>query len=292
MALDREPQEPKPGAAEVMPPAPAPAPRVVLVDEAPFKPGAGREEPETHAHHTPKHGRHGRPYHPAPGIVVDVTGAHGGPTDAELQRAARNIGYWPFRHCYEEGLRRDQKLGGSILVPPSGARPARWGRQPDLEHGSRRETSRSASCARRAGSSCPGERAHADSAASMKVTALLDRGRARARAPKALPHGDELRQSLRASWPKVEQCYAGRPRAAPRRRGGRLALRFRTKATGEILEVTEDAPRFGDVDVTRCVLGVYRTATLPRIHGAHGGDFEYAMHFEAAPLAPAATASR
>jgi hypothetical protein len=64
---------------------------------------------------------------------VDVADASGGASAAELQRVARNVGYWPFRHCYEEGLRRDQKMGGK--VSPSQAR---------------RCTTRASSCASRA----------------------------------------------------------------------------------------------------------------------------------------------
>ncbi len=35
------------------------------------------------------------------------------------------MGYWPFRHCYEEGLRRDQKMTGKVsldlTVAPGGS---------------------------------------------------------------------------------------------------------------------------------------------------------------------------
>jgi hypothetical protein len=49
-------------------------------------------------------------------------------------------------------------------------------------------------------------------------------------------------------------------------------------------EVAEAGTHFRDVDVTRCVLGVYRAASLPAL-GAPGRDaaFVYALHFEAAP---------
>ncbi|HEY6461936.1 MAG TPA: AgmX/PglI C-terminal domain-containing protein, partial [Polyangiaceae bacterium] len=124
------------GATELMPPQSPPPPaamHVVLVDELPFKAThtRARELPE-HAehehergHHGKHKGRHGRPFHPAPGIVVDVLEANGGATAADLQRDARNVGYWPFRHCYEEGLRRNQEMGGKVSidlgVAPGGA---------------------------------------------------------------------------------------------------------------------------------------------------------------------------
>jgi hypothetical protein len=45
--------------------------------------------------------------------------------------------------------------------------------------------------------------------------------------------------------------------------------------------VSEGATRFGDEDVTRCVLGVYRTTRLPALRGVSpDGTFVYAMHFE------------
>ena len=58
----------------------------------------------------------GRPYHPGPGIVVDTTEDQGGPGTADLQRVARSAGYWPFRRCYEEGLRRDPGLAGKVSL--------------------------------------------------------------------------------------------------------------------------------------------------------------------------------
>ena len=60
--------------------------------------------------------RPGRPYHPAPRIVVDVVQAQGALAGAELQRVARSSGYWPFRRCYEDGLRRDQRLKGKVVL--------------------------------------------------------------------------------------------------------------------------------------------------------------------------------
>jgi hypothetical protein len=106
--------------------------------------------------------------------------------------------------------------------------------------------------------------------------------------PHAVPHADAIREALRASWPAVQQCYASELGKHPDA-GGRMELRFRVKADGEILEVSENEPRFGDVEVTKCVLGVYRTAKLPAMHGTHEATFVYALHFESAPsLTPAA----
>jgi hypothetical protein len=66
--------------------------------------------------------------------------------------------------------------------------------------------------------------------------------------------------------------------------GGRIELKFRVRPGGEVAEVAEGDTRFGDVEVTRCVLGVYRTARLAGIaHGSHDASFVYALHLEARP---------
>jgi len=81
----------------------------------------------------------------------------------------------------------------------------------------------------------------------------------------------------------VERCYASELSKRPGV-GGRMELRFRGRSSGEIVEVTEEGePRFADIDVTRCVLGVYRSTRLPpaRVCTARETTFGYAIHFEA-----------
>jgi hypothetical protein len=276
------------GATETMPappplPAPAAVPHVVLVDELPFRAThtRAREVPE-HAHHGKKKGRHGRPFHPAPGIVVDVTDATGGATAEVLQRDARNAGYWPFRHCYEEGLRRDQHAGGKVSldigVAPGGAV------QSANVTGATLHDESVILCVAREASHLSLAAGEAQATAKMDVS--LATGDEPVPVPHAAPHADDLRDALRASWPAVKQCYANQAAARPGV-GGRMELRFRMRSNGEIAEVTEEEPRFGDVEVTRCVLGVYRTARLPAIgHGSHESTFIYPMHFEARPERP------
>jgi hypothetical protein len=275
--------EPPAGVREAMP-APPPA-RILLVDEAPFKAGQTRalEQPE-HEHGRKGHrkGRHGRPFHPAPGIVVEVTSAQGGAGAADLQRAARNVGYWPFRRCYEEGLRRNQQLSGSVsfeLGKQSGESATQ------LSESTIRDESVTQCVLREARHlELPWGDNAGETMADVKVS--LSTGDEPVPTPHVVPHADELREALHASWPAVQQCYAGELSRRPDA-GGRMELRFRAKSSGEILEVSEqEEPRFGDVDVTRCVLGVYRTAKLPKLHGSHAGSFVYALHFESAP-APA-----
>jgi hypothetical protein len=282
-ATEAMPALPSPaGAAAASPAAPA---HVVLVDEEPFRASHthAREVPEHSSRHGKKHGRHGRPYHPAPGIVVDVPEANGGANAADLQRLARSVGYWPFRHCYEEGLRRDQHMAGHVTmdlaVAPGGAvdRAA-------LTGASLHDESTVLCVAREASHLAL---APAQGATTAKLDVTLSTGDEPVPMPHVLPHADELREALRASWPAVRQCYAsGVARHADD--GGRMELAFHVRSHGEIDEVSEGETRFADVDVTKCVLGVYRGVKLPAGHGSHETRFVYALHFEARPAAPAA----
>ena len=295
-AMTNEPAEPGRGVPEAMPVAPAapaaPAatssspPRIVLVDFEPAKTShtRARELPEhehEHGHH-PKHGRHGRPFHPAPGIVVDVASAQGGASAADIQRTARNIGYWPFRHCYEDGLQHNQQLAGSVhfgLTRQGGSLTTQ------LVDSSIKDESVTLCVLREARHlelswGAEAGDASAEATADMKVS--LATGDEPVPTPHPVPHADELREALHASFPAIQQCYASGLARHPDE-GGRMELRFRAKPGGEITEVSEDEPRFGDVDVTRCVLGVYPTTKLPHVHGSHASSFVYALHFEAAP---------
>ncbi|HEY4013410.1 MAG TPA: AgmX/PglI C-terminal domain-containing protein [Polyangiaceae bacterium] len=254
-----------------------PSPHVVLVDEPPYRRSLAHAKAEpTHAT-ARRHGHASRPYHPAPGVVVDVADAGGGKA-AELERAARSAAYWPFRRCYEEGLRRDQKLAGKVSldvdVSPSGS----------VEHAS----VATATVHDDTVALCVGrEAAHLSLApgpgSKVRMDVGLYAGDEPVVVPRAVPHADELREALRASWPAVEQCYASELATHPDA-GGDMELRFRARSTGEVVEVAETGEnRFSDVGVTRCVLGVYRTAKLPaaRICTSRETSFAYTMHFEA-----------
>jgi hypothetical protein len=65
-----------------------------------------------------------------------------------------------------------------------------------------------------------------------------------------------------------------------------MELRFRLRH-GEVTEVSElggdGSTRFGDSDVTRCVLGVYRALHFPpSVHAARERSFVYALQLESA----------
>ncbi|HEX3772779.1 MAG TPA: AgmX/PglI C-terminal domain-containing protein [Polyangiaceae bacterium] len=306
--------EPAPAPTQDLAPLPPPAPepagppppsRILMADSMPHflahlrakDTDKRRAQSRDDSHESPRDatretretrdGRHKRPYHPAPGIVVDVTDAQGGISAADLQRIARNAEYWPFRECYEEGLRGDQRLAGKvsleIAVNPSGG----------VDH----STITSSTVRDEIASACVAREAHhltlppAPAATTAKIDVSLATGDEPVPTARPFPNADALRQALRKPWEAARQCYATGLEHHPDI-GGRLELRFRVHHTGEIFEIAENDDhdvRFEDVDVTRCVLGVYRSAKLPNLaHAPRERQFVYAIHFEAKPDEPVA----
>jgi hypothetical protein len=257
--------------------------RVILVDETPHYAVHWRLQetaPDPAHGHAKLHGRHGRPYHPAPGIIVDVVEAHGGAHGTDVQRIARSAGYWPFRRCYEEGLRRDQRLAGKVSldmrVAPTGSVERSTPTGATL-----RDDSVVACVAREArGLSFAPSESPTDAA----VDVTLATGDEPVPVARPVPNAERLREVLRTSQPAVEQCYASELTRHPDA-GGHMELRFRVGPEGEILEVAEDGdPRFGDMEVTRCVLGVYRASQFPGLdHAIRERTFVYGLHFESRP---------
>jgi hypothetical protein len=275
-----EPVPPASPAADV-PPAPPPKPVVVLVDELPYRwSHLYAKESSEHPHSLrTKRGRGGRTYHPAPGIVVEATDEKDGASGTGLQRVARSAGYWPFRRCYEEGLRRDQGLAGRVSLDVSVASSGAVERT-DVVSATLRDESVALCIGREAThlAFSPGE-----SPTKAKVDVSLSTGDEPVVTPRPVLHADELREALHASWPAVEQCYAVALAKDPEA-GGRLEMRFRARSSGEVVEVAEEGEtRFANVDVARCVLGVYRTTRLPaaRVCSARETSFGYAIHLEA-----------
>ena len=291
------PLAPLPTPAPSPPTAPPATPRVLLADELPYSAAHLRAHDSKAEHHHPRDAnREGggtreaskRPYHPAPGIVVDVVAAEGGESAADLQRAARNLGYWPFRQCYEDGLRSDPHLRGKVslelAVSPSGAVD--------------RSVVTAATVRDEIVAACVGREAQhlalppSDSPTTAKVDVSLAVGDEPVPTGRPVPNAEPLRDALRGSWGAVRRCYASGLASHPGI-GGRMELRLRVRH-GEIVEASEVAAgegggRFGDADVTRCVLGVYRTARLaPSPHAARERSFVYALHFESVAVDGAA----
>jgi hypothetical protein len=290
-------------------PAPSPPGPVVvnLADELPFAAtGSGMAKghdakptkttrpkkipPGTTGQRSTQHGRKrgSRPYHPDPGIIVDVTSVGAGANQADVQRLARAKGYTPFRHCYEEGLRRNQKIGGKVSLDLVLA--ADGSVQSAVKTASTVGDSSVDQCvAREAGHLALARPDSGTPNVAMVVT--LSPGDETVAVPHAAPHADKLRDALRTRWSGVEVCYK-QGLEKHRDLGGRLEVKFKVKPNGDIVEVAEGDTHFTDGDVSKCVVGVFKGAKLPKLGGKHDATFVYAMHMEAIPaVAPPTVAS-
>jgi hypothetical protein len=216
--------------------------------------------------------------------VVDVPGADHDETAAALQRDARSVGYWPFRACFEEGLRRAPDLGGAVTVRLR----ARARHEPydgaEVAASTLADTVVAACVAREAGLlhlrvSAEIEDASLLTPRTLRVT--LGPGDDAVLSPPAVPQAEEIRDALRAFWPAVERCYAAIFPTSPDA-GGRLELRLRLGAGGRVAEIVEGETRFRPAQVTECVLAVYRGARLPGMEASrHDRAFVYPLHLEA-----------
>jgi hypothetical protein len=204
------------------------------------------------------------------------------PGAAALQRSARNLGYWPLRTCFEEGLRRAPDLGGKVrldLRATGGELTAA-----DVGASTLGDPVVTACLAREAALlHLPA----AGDGAPAAIDVTLGAGDDPVFAPPPVRDAASLRQALRAPWDAVQRCFAEGLASDPAA-GGRMQLRFKVEPSGAVAEVSEIDTRFRAIDVTRCVLGVYRTVSLPPRRASSSDDtFVYALHFEAGgPTAP------
>jgi hypothetical protein len=248
---------------------------VLLGDEPPFYAGSARDAVAAPRTGGKKRGHGSRPYHPAPGIIVDVLDPTGAVAPG-LQRAARNVGYWPFRHCYEEGLRRNQALAGAVSFD-LWVRPEGSVERTEVTATTLKDEVVAACVAREALGLVL---APVDSPTLARARVLLATGDEPVPGPALVPHAEELRASLRDSWSALEACYreslARHPDA-----GGRMELRFELAEDGAVARVEEGATHFSDADATRCVVEAYRGAALPAVpRELRGKGFVYPVHFE------------
>jgi hypothetical protein len=206
-----------------------------------------------------------KPAHAAPRVKVDVTEVRGDASEAEIQRAARLKSYWPFRICYEQGLRRMQKLHGTIklrlTIGPSG-RPSGV-QQLSAELGDAAVVSCVVKSAMAIGLPIPSSGAPqvtleislwpGDEPVSVKTVL-----RGKSSAPS---DAVAIAEALRTRWNDVRACYA-----AGRRRHeglwGRLGLALRI-TSGIVDDVSEVESHFPDPEVTQCVSKAFLHAAVP-----------------------------
>jgi hypothetical protein len=254
--------------------------RVLVADEAPFYPGTQGAITPPHDPSRPafkaREGSSQRPYHPAPGIVVDVVDESGA-VIAALQRSARNLGYWPFRHCYEEGLRRDQSLTGTVsldlLVSPDAS-----GRRTELE-GSTLKDGVVTACVAREAHHIVFDPVASPVAAKLRV--LLALGDEPVPLALGFPGGKDLRAELRTHWAEAASCFEASLAHHPDA-GGRIELRFDLADDGTPTRVSQAGSRYPDTQTADCVEEVYRHAALTSPPAVRGKSFVYVVHFEPA----------
>jgi hypothetical protein len=200
-----------------------------------------------------------------------------------LQRAARNLGYWPFRHCYEEGLRRDQALSGTVSfdlwVKPEGSVE-----KTEVTATTLKDEVVAACVAREALglalSPVDSPTAPALAVRLAKARVRLATGDEPVPGPALVPHAEQLRASLRDSWSTLQACYEGALARHPDA-GGRMELRFELGDDGVVVDVEEIATHFSDADATRCIVSTYRGVALPALpRELRGKGFVYPVHFE------------
>jgi hypothetical protein len=223
-----------------------------------------------------------KPPHPAPRVKVDVVQVHGHIEEADVLRTARAKGYWPFRLCYEDGLRRAPKLHGTVrfrvTVGPGGA--PRGVRKMAAEIDDAAVTTCVLKAARNLALAAP-ERGTPEVTLEVSLwpgDAPVRTGSAPATRPSESP--DALVAALRSRWSGVRACYAEGLRRTPGL-WGRLAMRLRINAKGEVIEAAEVESHFPDRDVTECALRVYERAGL----APYGEDrvFVYPLRFGTPP---------
>ncbi|HSY25568.1 MAG TPA: hypothetical protein VK841_25790 [Polyangiaceae bacterium] len=271
-----------------LPPLPPPPARItvepLVADEAPTSfcplgvvaPSPAAPAPTAKGHKKQRSEHEPRPFHAAPRIMIDVDGAPDTPALAEMQRTARAKGYWPVRHCYESGLRRDQHLRGSVAVvlsvDPSGAvtaapAPAKANPLADpvaaacvvREVGLLSLDAPQSAAAR--GASDAGAAGPAE-AVQTRIDVTLGTGDAPVFAAAPIANAEAVREALRQSWPEATRCYAHVLESNPRA-GGRMDLHFRVAKDGHVTSVQEGEAHLAAADLASCVLDVYRHATLP-----------------------------
>jgi hypothetical protein len=259
-----------------------PAAEIALIDEAIYFPGA-RTRPKGSAVEAslddeivatwnrgglsaePTTGPKGKPSHAAPRVKVDVIDIRGDANEADMQRAARLKSYWPFRICYEQGLRRMQKLHGTIklrlTIGPSG-RPSGV-QQVATELGDAGVVSCVVKSAMGLGLPAP-------SSGAPQIT--LDISLWPGDEPVSIKSGPPgknvapaeakaISDQLRTRLAEARTCYAA---GLARHDGlwGRIGLALHI-TVGVVDEVNEVESRFPDPDVTECVRKVFLHAAVP-----------------------------
>lgn len=222
-------------------------------------------------------------FHPAPRVKVDTvvrsgrlpqrSTAKGVLTELGILAQTRNRGYWPFRLCFESGLRRDASLAGKtrvrIVIDRNGHVSS------SRMNGTELHDSEVAGCLAthaRALRFTPPPRRSAEVELTIDLSpgdAPLPDGAAARLAPDPGPgklDAHAVETVLAGKLPNISKCYAeGRSRDPAL--WGRVAVRFDADASGAVKSVAEHDTRFPDQSVVACILSVLRGTALGAFEG-------------------------
>lgn len=192
-----------------------------------------------------------------------------------LLAQVRKYGYWPFRLCFEEGLRKDPKLGGAtrlrLRVTPSG-RVARA----RLVQTEVKEARTAACLVERAErlTFAPGPPRAIDAVFDLKISPGDARLPERGPPPSEALDDDSGRfdaaaiaRAIAVFEEPIRRCFA-QGHARDPELWGRLELRIDVNARGSCDRISEHDSRFPDAEVRRCVIAAFQNAQFP---GTGGG---------------------
>jgi hypothetical protein len=217
-------------------------------------------------------------FHVAPRVVVDVAvrsgklplhaAEKGVFSETALLAQARSHGYWPFRLCFEDGLRENGKLHGKTDVR---VRIARDGRVVSSRLGPSElrddSVQRCLNERARALHFTPGPRRAVDATLTVDLSpgdAPLPDARAGSDANADSGHLDVAATALALSdaSASISTCYLG-ALAADARLWGRLALQLDVGSDGVVRKVVEHDSRFPARQVVTCAVAAMNGKRLP-----------------------------
>ena len=202
-------------------------------------------------------------YHPAPRVVVDLkalgrslperTTRGRYASAASLLAEARNQGYWPFRTCFEQGLRENAELSGQVQMR---VRIAVSGRVASARlHGSPLRSHQTVECVLRAASALSFKKAPARQV-DVELSVKFWPGDA------PLPPRDErvaatwdpsaTSRALSAESSELARCCVD-ALGRDSKLWGRLAFTVQTDSSGRVQESRESESRFPDHEASECM---------------------------------------
>jgi hypothetical protein len=248
-------------------------------------------------------------FHPAPRVKVDTTvprgqlparsSAKGVLSELGVLAQTRNRGYWPFRLCFEAGLRRNGALAGKselrIVIGPNGRVARSRLESTDLHD---QEVSSCLVAQARALKFAPSPRRRIEVGVTIDLNPgdapLPDgapgvlHGRTEPRTEPSVDAGPgkmnlpATMSRLEALTPRIAACYAA-GRAHDPLLWGRVALRVDASETGKIDRVDEHDTRFPAPEVVRCIADHLMGTAVPPAEGGRV-RFVWGLRLGAPPL--------